>query len=316
MFQTQINHFLQGINVPGFHQFMEFISIIGLLPFVVGFILVITFGFDFRKGIVLLNVIALTAIITNFLKENIDYPRPAEVDHSLVSPFSQSTEKDFKAHLPKGMWEVLSKDILESTRNDDFKRYGFPSGHTSIQTALWISLMFLVRRKWTYWLGASLILFTMISRMYLGYHFLADVLGGLLIGALVPMLFLRWVKNSGFYLKRTHNFKSLSFLAFPLLLLPFAPYLTEIALGAIMGINLATLLQIQLNNVPINIGYGKRRIVVGLLGVLLFLLSFYLPSILGLHTSGFLEVFIMLLFCFLGFYGALVLGRRLYLYRN
>lgn len=316
MFQTDINHLLQGISIPGFHEFMQFISVIGLLPFVVGFVLIIAFGFDFRKGIVMLNVLALTAILTNVLKETVDYPRPAEIDHSLSGPFEQLTHKNYQSELPKGHFELLSEDILQATRNDEHVRYGFPSGHTSIQTALWIGLMFLIRRKWTYWLGSSIILLTMISRMYLGYHFLADVLAGLLIGALVPMILLRWVKNSGFYLKRTHNFKSLSFLAFPLLLLPFAPILTETALGAIMGINLATLLQIQLNNVPINIGHGNKRIIIGLLGVLLFLFAFYLPSILGIHSSGFVEVFIMLIFSFLGFYGALVLGRRLYLYRN
>lgn len=316
MFQTQINHLLQSISIPGFHEFMEFISLLGLLPFVVGFILVIAFGFDFRKGIVMLNLLALTAIITNLLKENIDYPRPAEVDHSLQSPFNEPTAIDFKEQLPNGMFELLSDDILESTRNDQFVRYGFPSGHTSIQAALWIGLMFLIRRRWTYWIGTSMIILTMISRMYLGFHFLGDVIGGLIIGVIAPMLFLRWVKDSGFYLKRTHNFKSLSFLAFPLILLPFAPLLSETALGAIMGINLAALLQIQLNNVPINIGYGRKRIIVGLLGVVIFLFCFYLPSILGFNTSGFLEVFIMLFFCFLGFYGSLMLGRRLYLYRN
>ncbi len=316
MFQTNINHLLQQLNIPGFHALMEWVSILGLLPFVVGFILIIAFGFDFRRGIVLLNVIAWTALITNGLKENINYPRPAEVDHGLVSPYAEPTGKDFSTELPQSAFELLPESILSETRNDAFERYGFPSGHTSVQTALWISLMLLFRKRWTYWLGGAMILLTIISRLYLAYHFLADVLAGFAIGLIVSMLFLRWVKNSGFYLKRTHNFKTLGFLALPLILLPFAPFVTEPVLGSMMGINLATLLQIQLKNVPINLGYGPKRIIIGLLGAVIFLFAFYLPRILSIHINGYLGVFIMLLFCFASFYGVLELGRRLNLYRN
>ena len=161
-----------------------------------------------------------------------------------------------------------------------------------------------------------MIALTMLSRMYLAYHFLADVIGGLLLGLFISMALLRWVKNSGFYLKRTQNFKSLSFLALPLFLLPFAPFVSEAVLGSLMGINLATLLQIQIKNVPINLGYGPKRILIGLIGAILFLFSFYLPKLLSIPIQGYLGVLIMLSFCFIGFYGVLEIGRRLYLYRN
>ena len=59
----------------------------------------------------------------------------------------------------------------------------FPSGHVVLATLLWGVLY--VRRRVPPWVPAGVVLLVSISRMYLGVHYLEDVLGAALIGALL-----------------------------------------------------------------------------------------------------------------------------------
>lgn len=72
--------------------------------------------------------------------------------------------------------------------------FGVPSGHAQMAAGLWGMLASQVRRPLVW--GASIVLILMIglSRLYLGVHFLHDVLLGWLLGALVLWLIL-WLWN-------------------------------------------------------------------------------------------------------------------------
>ena len=69
---------------------------------------------------------------------------------------------------------------------------GFPSGHVQGTVTVWGYLALAFARRWLTWLAAALIVLMCISRLYLGLHFPADVLGGLVLG-LVLVLFYHWV---------------------------------------------------------------------------------------------------------------------------
>ena len=61
--------------------------------------------------------------------------------------------------------------------------YGFPSGHVSATTTFIVGLGLLLhwsRRSWA--LAIAWIAAMALSRMYLGRHFLGDVIGGVAIG--------------------------------------------------------------------------------------------------------------------------------------
>jgi hypothetical protein len=62
---------------------------------------------------------------------------------------------------------------------DDF---GFPSGHVATTAAWAVGLAWSRRKSWQLGAAASWVALMALSRMYLGRHFPADVLGGLVVG--------------------------------------------------------------------------------------------------------------------------------------
>jgi membrane-associated phospholipid phosphatase len=79
-----------------------------------------------------------------------------------------------------------------SVRLSEAESYGLPSGHAQHATAVYLLLAFWVRRGWM-WLLAFVFIFLMaLSRVYLGVHFIQDVLSGFVLGLVVLGLFLFW----------------------------------------------------------------------------------------------------------------------------
>ena len=61
---------------------------------------------------------------------------------------------------------------------------GFPSGHTQGSVSFWGPVLFYIRKKPVMIVSALLILLIPYSRMYLGVHYLGDVIGGYCLGVL------------------------------------------------------------------------------------------------------------------------------------
>lgn len=92
----------------------------------------------------------------------------------------------------------------------------FPSGHTVMATVLWGTLAAFSRVPWV--VPALIIPGVMLSRLYLGAHFLGDVLGGAVIGLLLVAAYTRLWPT----LRRRLSGRSFWFFLIPGLCAPFA----------------------------------------------------------------------------------------------
>jgi membrane-associated phospholipid phosphatase len=81
----------------------------------------------------------------------------------------------------------------------------FPSGHVFTITVLWGLLW--ARRRVPLWLAAAVVAGVAVGRLYLGVHYLADVLGGALLGAALVWAFRRaWPAVRDWLGGRSHPF--------------------------------------------------------------------------------------------------------------
>jgi membrane-associated phospholipid phosphatase len=90
-------------------------------------------------------------------------------------------------HLPRPYW--IDTRIIPLSAETSF---GMPSGHAMNAAGLWGLLVAWIRSPWAKIAGVVLIFLIGFSRMYLGMHFISDVLAGWLIGGLTLYLFLRF----------------------------------------------------------------------------------------------------------------------------
>lgn len=63
--------------------------------------------------------------------------------------------------------------------------FGMPSGHSQDAASIWGTIAVSQKKRWVTWIALLLIFLIGVSRIYLGVHFLHDVLAGWLIGGLI-----------------------------------------------------------------------------------------------------------------------------------
>ncbi len=91
----------------------------------------------------------------------------------------------FLIHNPRPYW-FSGQVQAYSTESTSF---GFPSGHSQMAAMVWGWLAVEVKKRWFTLTAITLIFLIGLSRIYLGVHFLSDVLFGWLIGGLLVWLF-------------------------------------------------------------------------------------------------------------------------------
>ena len=105
-----------------------------------------------------------------------------------------------------GIAIFLAKGFIERVRPDEFYQayteawYSFPSAHAALAAALYGFLMYItwytvespLKRSAVMGIGTIAIGAIAFSRLYLGVHFLSDVVAGLLLGMLCVWLGVRW----------------------------------------------------------------------------------------------------------------------------
>jgi|GEM_PF-281811 len=298
MFQTEIHHWLQSFDSPALRLCMQAISFFGDENFYTLLILVLLFGIDKRRGFIVMQVMLWTGIVTGALKDLFALPRPVDVD-SLVADLAgdQKFASPFTGRGAATFFGPIPGDVVAYYRNLPNVSYGLPSGHCSSSVATWGALALLFRRAWLVYVTLALFILMPVSRMYLGRHFLADVIGGLALGliavTIVAVMQRQWMVAGRFIWEQTgeheasqkeHKTPLSSWQGYLFLfVLPLIPMILSESAGpnaaVLLGLNVGYMVTRELRRLEGPRGLWKRVLTVILAAVLTALLIILLNFI-------------------------------------
>jgi membrane-associated phospholipid phosphatase len=284
MFQTELVLFLQSFETDFLNYFFLFWSTIGFSRWILLLLLIILFGVNFRYGFILMQAMMLNGLTSLWLKDVFALPRPAHVDLN-VNLIGESVPNltPFESQGAKSFFGRMSEDVIASLRANPPESWGFPSGHTSNAMALGGLLFLIAKKHWMKVLSVAIVVFVPLSRLYLGRHFLADVIGGYVIGLVVVFLIYKGVIKSAWlssFLSRKPrqlhwDVKVILFFfymcMFPFLLL-LLPKINHGVVAAFVGLNCGFLL-IWNHGIPEDRGTILQRIARILIALVVYMLA-------------------------------------------
>jgi membrane-associated phospholipid phosphatase len=157
---------LQKLAVP--EAVMKGLSNLGPSRYLLGLAGLIYLCFDARLGARLMAVYFGSQVVAGFAKLAFHTPRPFWVDDRIHA---------FEPSLAS---------------------YGLPSGHALVATCVWLLLASAFRKRWVWAVAGGIVLLVGLSRVWLGSHFISDVVVGCVMGGvLLPVFFFMEQKCSG-----------------------------------------------------------------------------------------------------------------------
>ena len=189
MFQVEPILWLQAHSSTALTWLLSAVTLLGYAPAYVAAVLTLAFGVRLRPGLSVLTTLLVCGLLTEGLKDGLALPRPSDLDARVLAPALVPGAAAHVSVVPGGthggagsFWGLPSGETIAAVRSLPHPGYGFPSGHTSAALAFVLAagLFFGFRRVATVGLLWPFVM--ALSRMYLGRHFLADVLGGLAVG--------------------------------------------------------------------------------------------------------------------------------------
>ncbi len=138
---------LWEVSSPFLDAFFVVITSTGDVLFFLVVVVLVYWLWDKRLGLFLGSLLLVSGALNGFLKTRFGLPRPPSFFHR---PFALASN-------------------------------GFPSGHAQTATAFWSGIALVSRGAWVL-VGVVMTALVAFSRVYLGVHFVGDVLGGVAIG--------------------------------------------------------------------------------------------------------------------------------------
>ena len=166
----QTVYLVQSVAAPWLDALMTWITEIGSAEVYVVLLVFTYLAVDPRAGRAIGIALLVSFQLNQYAKGWFDTARPFELDASVI----------------RTQWSV-----------DRALGAGFPSGHAQIAATLWGFAAVLARRARIWVVAVVLVVLVSFSRIYLGVHVPADVVGGLLIGVVIVGMATLWVR-SGF----------------------------------------------------------------------------------------------------------------------
>ena len=155
---TLVNLFFQSLGDWLFYP-MRFFSFLGDEEFYLFIMPAIYWCFDSRLGLKLGLLLMLSNGVNGIFKFLLHGPRPFWVNEKVIAYIHESS-------------------------------FGVPSGHSQNAVAIWGYFAALTKKKWLRWFFITIFVLIGLSRIFLGAHFILDVLVGWALGGLVVFLFI------------------------------------------------------------------------------------------------------------------------------
>lgn len=149
---------LQKLSNPLLDNIMLALNYCDSLPFYALVLIIVWFGYQKKLGVRLFFVILISSFINQDLKVLLAQPRPSHMMASL------------------GMVNADS--------------FGFPSGGAQNMIVIFGFLSYMLKKRW-FWIASAIFVCVIgFSRIFLGLHFISDIIGGFIIGTLILALYI------------------------------------------------------------------------------------------------------------------------------
>ncbi len=246
VFQIEPILFLQSFASTPLTLFLSTVTLLGYGVVYVLPLLVLAFAVRLRPGLCVVGGVLLAALLTEGLKDAVAYPRPDEVDARVARSWAAKPIDTPAAGGAPSFWGAPQPGAIAAVRHRAAGNYGFPSGHVSGATAFLLCTALFFRSRRTGLFAIVWVPLMALSRMYLGRHFLADVLGGVVVGlvatALAALLFrsLNVATPAQGHRRPRRPFSPITLVALALAMAtPWQPLLPPRYVGALLGLLLS-----------------------------------------------------------------------------
>ena len=263
MFQTEPILYLQSHASGALHYVFVIWNHLGTTA-VALLICAFLFGIEGKKGFTLLHLVVVVAILSELLKDFFALPRPLFVDNN-IQYLDNVRENDapFRAMGADSFFGPLPQQVIDYYRASGTQHWGLPSGHVSSTFVAWMGLALLQKKRWLAVLATVVTIAVALARMYVGKHFLADVLAGALLGGLLLTLSYIFIirpdrlrKAPAGLTLRTSDKPLLAYLLFAPLPLLFAQTSQTVAIACLLGINVGFVVA---KGLPAVMNNGKKN---------------------------------------------------------
>lgn len=189
MFEVEPNLWLQSFATPWLTALMQGVSFFGYDWLYAAVVIGLGFGWKLRPMLGVMLALLLAGLCTHATKDGLQLPRPVKVDQRVLDKGHANTRWLVQRGGATAFFALPSSEAIAAQRAAPKRDFGFLSGHVAAATALCTAFLLWRPRRRAVRIALCLWPVLMaLSRMYLGRHFLADVLAGAVAGASAAVL--------------------------------------------------------------------------------------------------------------------------------